>query len=154
VLKWFRTKMGDWALPPAVQDSTGLKIDADFAPEPPGFWVTLLGIGSDGRIYTMDGADHKRLRPIILRDPRAVRNEEIAARARAARGGTDAPITIIGDGREYEPTLSQAEILPTAPRPTPDWVEWDNIVMPPKELGASCAIKQNETVIRLRKTTA
>src|ERR1700730_13856774 len=102
MLKWFRTKMGDWALPPAVQDPAGLKIDADFAPPEPGFWQTLFGVGSDGRVYTMDAADHKRLRPIILRDPRAVRNEEIAAEARRRRAAREGhlPISIIPHGRE------------------------------------------------------
>jgi hypothetical protein len=44
------------------------------------------------------------------------------------------PITII-DGREFEPALPEAEILPPAPRPAPDFVEWDDIVMPPGGAG-------------------
>jgi hypothetical protein len=130
----FITRMfKDWLdpLPSIAQDPAGLKIDSDFAPPVPGLLKTLFGWGSDGRLYEMSPADHKRLRPIILRDPRGLRNEEIAARRRAARrGGTDAPITIISDGREYEPALPQAEILPPAPRPAPDWVDWDDITMP------------------------
>ena len=61
-MKWFRTRMGDWALPPAVQVPAGLKVDADFAPPEPGFWGTLFARGSDGRIYTMSPADRKRSR--------------------------------------------------------------------------------------------
>ena len=138
MLKWFRTRMGDWALPPAAQDPAGLQRDQDFAPSEPGFWQTLLGRGSDGRLYEMSPSDRKRLqRPIILRDPRAVRNEEIAAAARQRRA-RDGDLIIIGDGREFEPSLPQAEILPPTPRPVPDWVEVDNIVMPsggPKDGG-------------------
>jgi hypothetical protein len=121
----------DWLdpLPPVAQGPAGLKVDSDFAPPEPGLLKTLFGWGSDGRLYEMSSADHKRLRPIILRDPRALRNEEIAARARAARGGNAAPITIISD-REFEPALLQAEILPPAPRPAPDFVDWDDIIMP------------------------
>jgi hypothetical protein len=138
-MRSFVKTLKDWLSdPPAVQGSAGLKIDSDFAPPEPGFWQTLFGIGSDGRVYIMDAADHKRLRPIILRDPGSIRNEEVAAEARqrrAARGGNHLPITIIGDGREFEPALSEAEMLPPAPRPAPDFVEWDDIVMPPRGAG-------------------
>jgi hypothetical protein len=136
----FITRMfKDWLdpLPPVAQGPAGVKVDSDFAPPEPGFWQTLLALGSDGRIYEMGPADRKRLqRPIILRDPRAVRNEEIvaAARQRRARGENAAPITIIG-GREYEPALPEAEILPPVPRPVQDWVEWDDIAMPPRGAG-------------------
>ena len=60
MLKWFRTRMGDWALPPAAQDPAGLQRDQDFAPSEPGFWQTLLGRGSDGRLYEMSPSDRKR----------------------------------------------------------------------------------------------
>jgi hypothetical protein len=139
MLKRLWTKMGEWALPPAVQGPAGLKVDADFAPPEPGFWQTLLALGSDGRIYELPPEDRKRLlRPIILRDPRAVRNEEIvaAARQRRARGENAVPISIIGAWREFEPALPQAEILPPMPRPTPDFVDWDDIVMPSGAGGA------------------
>jgi hypothetical protein len=134
----FITRMfKDWLSDPlpSAQGPAGLKVDSDFAPPAPGLLKTLFGWGSDGRLYTLSSEDAKRLRPIILRDPRAVRNEEIAARARAARGGPNAPITIIGDGREFEPALPEAEILRPVPRPSPDWVEWDDIVMPPGGAG-------------------
>jgi hypothetical protein len=121
----------DWLdpLPPVAQGPAGLKVDSDFAPPEPGLLGTLFAWGSDGRVYTMDAADHKRLRPIILRSERAVKNEQAvaAARQRRARGENAAPITIISDGREYEPALPQAEILPPAPRPAPDWVDWDTM---------------------------
>jgi hypothetical protein len=126
----------DWLnepLPPAAQGPAGLKVDSDFNP-PAGFWGTLLGRGSDGRIYTMNASDAKRLRPIILRSERAVKNEEIAARARAARNRTDVPISIIRDRpEEFEPLL-EAEILPAAPRPVPDWIETD-VIEPPRQGG-------------------
>jgi hypothetical protein len=129
----------DWLsepLPPAVQSATGLQRDQDFAPPEPGFWQTLFAIASDGRIYTMSPGDRKRLpRPVYLRSERALRNEEIAARARAARARGDVPITIIG-GREYEPALPEAVLLPAAPRPQPDFIDWDgDIVMPPGGAG-------------------
>jgi hypothetical protein len=134
-MRFITRMLKDWLdpLPSAVQAPAGLQRDQDFAPEQPSFWGTLFGIGSDGRVYTMDAADHKRLRPIILRDPRAIKNEltAAAARQRRARGGDYLPITIIGHGREYEPALPQAEMLPPEPRPAPDLVEWDDIVMPP-----------------------
>jgi hypothetical protein len=41
-----------------------------------------LSRGSDGRVYYMGAGDRERLRPIFLRDPRAVRNEREAARRR------------------------------------------------------------------------
>jgi hypothetical protein len=124
-------------LPPAVQDPAGLKIDSDFAPPEHGFLQTLLGRGSDGKIYELDAADHRKLRPIILRSERAVRNEQIAAEARQrrARGGDHLPITIIGDG-EFEPALPPAKILPPVPRPVPEPIEWDgDIIMPPTGAG-------------------
>jgi hypothetical protein len=136
MLKWFR-KMGDWALPPAVQGPVGLKVDSDFAPEPE-FWRTLFGLGSDGKIYTLDASDAKRLRPVILRDPRAVRNEQIVAEARRRRAAREEhlPITVIPHGMtEFEPALPEAEILAPAPRPVPDWIEADVIVMPPRGPG-------------------
>jgi hypothetical protein len=138
-MRSFTKTLKDWLSDPlAVQAPIGLKVDADFNPPQPGFWGTLLGVGSDGKVYTMDAAAHKRLRPIILRDPRAVRNEEIAAAARqrrADRGGDHLPITIIPYGmEEYEP-LPEASILPPAPRPALDWVEWDDIIMPPQGAG-------------------
>jgi hypothetical protein len=136
-MRFFTRMFKDWLSdPPAIQRPAGLKIDSDFAPPEPGFWQTLFGIGSDGRVYTMDAADHKRLRPVVLRDPRAIKNEAIAAAARqrrASRSG-DLPITIIPYGREeYEPTLAHAEILPPVPRPAPDaglGEGWDFIEMP------------------------
>jgi hypothetical protein len=131
----------DWLddpLSPSVQGPTGLQRDQGFEPEPDGFWATLLGRGSDGRLYEVSPSDRKRLqRPVILRDPRAVRNEEIAAAARQRRA-RDGDLIIIGVDREYEPGLPQAEILPPAPRPVPAWIEVDNIVMPsggPKDGG-------------------
>jgi hypothetical protein len=137
MLKWFRTKMGDWALP-AAQGPVGLKVDADFAPEQPGLLKTLFGWGSDARLYTLSSEDAKRLRPIILRDPRAIRNEEIVAaarRRRAARDG-DLPIKIIGGMPEEYEALPQAEILPPVPRPVPDPVDWEgDIVMPLRGAG-------------------
>jgi hypothetical protein len=139
-VKSFTRMLKDWLDPlsPTVQPATGLQCDQDFAPPEPGFWQASVGRGSDGRLYEMSPADHKRLRPIILRSERAIRNEEIAAKARAARrGGDHLPISIIpyGGREEFEPSPPEAEILPPVPRPVPDWVEWDDIVMPPRGAG-------------------
>jgi hypothetical protein len=48
---------------------------------------TALARGSDGRVYYMGAGDRERLRPIFLRNPRAVRNEREAARRRDRQGG-------------------------------------------------------------------
>jgi hypothetical protein len=133
MLKWFRTKMGDWALPSAVQGAAGLKVDADFNPPQAGFWGTLLGRGSDGRIYELDVGDARRLRPVILRDPRALRNERLKAE-RLARRPRPAVIILGGDDAEPEPTL-RAQILPPPPRPVPEPVEWNDIVFLPRSDG-------------------
>jgi hypothetical protein len=130
MLKLFRR-----ALPPAVQGPGGLQRDQDFVPPERSFWRTLFGIGSDGRIYELDAGDAKRLRPQILRDPRALRNEEAvaAARRRRAARGDHLPITVIPNGMtEFELELPPAEILQPVPRPRPELVEVDDIVMPPR----------------------
>jgi hypothetical protein len=132
MVKWLRR-----SLPPSVQAPTGQQRDQDFTPPERSFWRILFGMGSDRKIYTIDAADAKRLRPVILRDPRAVRNEEIAAEAQRRRAAREdpLPITVIPNGvTEFELELPPATVLPPVPRPTPDWVETD-VIEPPRRGG-------------------
>jgi hypothetical protein len=133
-MRSFMKTLKDWlGDPPASQGSAGLKVDSDFAPPESGFWGTLLGRGSDGRIYELDAVDARRLRPTILRDERALRNERLKAE-RLARRPRPAVIILGGDDAEPEPLL-RAKILPPAPRPVPEPVEWDDIVFLPRSDG-------------------
>ena len=86
-------------LPPVIQRAAGLQRDRDFNPPEPSFLETLFGYGSDGRIYVMDAADQRRLRPVFLPDPRAERNREISRRraASAPRGWHDLPMAFADD---------------------------------------------------------
>jgi hypothetical protein len=85
-------------LPPAVQPPTGLRRDADFLPPERGFWSTLFGRGSDGRLYELPPEDQKRIRPVFLRSKRAVRNEQIASARQAARGAAGTSGIVLDDG--------------------------------------------------------
>jgi hypothetical protein len=68
-------RIGPWLpdLAPAEQPTGGI------AEAEPAF-----SRGSDGRVYYMGAGDRERLRPIFLRDPRAVRNEREATRRRSS----------------------------------------------------------------------
>jgi hypothetical protein len=135
-MKSFTKIFRDWLSEPqpAIQSPHGLAVDADFNPPEPGFWGTLLGRGSDGRIYELDSVDARRLRPVVLRDERAIRNERLKAE-RLARRPRPAVIILGGDDAEPEPALPRAKILPAGKRPVPDFVDWDDIAMPPRGAG-------------------
>jgi len=126
-------RKSEWA--PAVQSATGLQIDADFAAPTTTFGI--LRAWFNGRIYEMDEADQKRLRPVWVRDPRAVRNEQFKAERRAQRQ-RGSMIISLDDDDEHDPYLPPAEIMPPAPRggtaiPGDDIGDW--IVMPPEGAG-------------------
>lgn len=100
-------------LPPVVQYARGLERDADFNPPELSFWerVTLVAWGSDGRRYELPPEDARRLRPILLRDPRAVRNEKLAAdrASRRARGEPDrGPVSFANDAPQQAPGTAPA----------------------------------------------
>jgi hypothetical protein len=80
-------KMGDWALPPVEQPSVGQARDQDFAPPEPSFTEQIVSHWRGHRVYL-----EKPPRPIILRDPRAVKNERIARERRRQRGEDAGPI--------------------------------------------------------------
>jgi len=113
-------------MPPAPRGGTAIPGD-DI-----GDWI-----GFNGRIYEMDEADQKRLRPVWVRDPRAVRNEQFKAERRAQRQ-RGSMIISLDDDDEHDPYLPPAEIMPPAPRggtaiPGDDIGDW--IVMPPEGAG-------------------
>lgn len=89
-------------LPPAVQHAPGLQRDQDFNPPEAGVLERLFGIGSDGRVYTVSAADQRRLRPILLRDERALRNEAIARERAKRRGDTPLPVNFAQDAPKID----------------------------------------------------
>jgi hypothetical protein len=109
----------------------GLLRDADFAPREPSIWGRLFARGSDGRTYWIDEQDARRLRPIVIRDPRAVANEraKVDRLERLRRAG--APLVFDEFSGEYELAPPRAQLLPPAPRGQPqDPYEGDFIIFP------------------------
>jgi hypothetical protein len=83
------------APPPPAQPATGVHQDDDFRPPPPrdGIIERFVGFWRGVPIYR-----EKAPKVTWLRDPRAVRNEKLAAERRAARGDAGTSDSFLDDG--------------------------------------------------------
>jgi hypothetical protein len=89
-------------LPPTMQGPIGSKADQEWASGSPSIIQTLLGWGSDNKVYSLPPADQRRLRPILLRDERALKNEAIARERARRRGDTPLPVNFAQDAPQID----------------------------------------------------
>jgi hypothetical protein len=85
-MRWFYR-----GLPP--QPPTGIHEDDDFRPSEPGVAERFVGWWNGHPVYREPAP-----KATFLRDPRAVRNEKLAAERRAARGDAGTSDSFLDDG--------------------------------------------------------